>query len=389
MDTKILHVSDTHLGKKQYNSSIRESDFARAFDVAIDISINESVDAVIHTGDLFDSRSPSTSAVSDAFNSIKRLDDRNIPFYGIVGNHERKWDDQWMDIFETLDNVKRLGNSPKVINNDVSLYGIDSIRESAWDKKDFNIDNPMDGTIICVCMHELFKELVPPVKADKSLVEVIDRMNIKPDIMPLGDYHSAVEKEVDGVKAFYAGATERTSATQEDPTVRIIEIDNQEVKSKWRKIEGVRENVPRPFYPINVDLTEQSTRNDIRRRINENVSDQVIEESVVVVNMSGSLEPPISQSDVYRLMEKMNIKVPYVSDKRTPEVLDFDSVDTADPTSIDMNKMIIEEIDEDISADVKRLDEDVVRDLTVNKSDIRDIVSDKYSPLNEGDDNEN
>lgn len=388
MGTKILHVSDTHLGKSQYGSNVRQEDFSRAFHTTIDIAISEDVDAVIHTGDLFDNRTPTTGSVSDAFDCVKRLNDENIPFLGIVGNHERKWDNQWMDILGKFDNVSRLSTEPIVVDDAVSVYGFDSIRDSEWDSMEFELEEPKNDTLVCLCMHELFTELVPPTKADRELEDVVNKLNIMPDFIPLGDYHAAVDEDINGSPAFYAGATERTSATQRDPTVRILEVEDGELTSySWRKIEGVRENVPRPFYPINIKLTDKSTRKKIRRRINENVPDEKISESVVVINLKGSNESPITPKGVYDVMESMGVKVSYVSDKRTPEALEFDSVDSADPTSIDIEDMIDEEIDDDISDEVRKVDKNIVRDLTINKSDIRDLVDSRFE-ITKGDKDE-
>jgi DNA repair exonuclease SbcCD nuclease subunit len=383
MATQILHISDTHLGKSQYGSEVRRKDYARSLDTVIDIAIEENVDAVLHTGDFFDSRSPSTSDISYAFASLKRLTDENIPFYGIVGNHERKWDNQWLDIFEQLDNISRLGREPKIIKDEVALYGFDSIRDAQWESMDFNLDETDKDYINIVCMHELFTELVPPTKADRSIEYVIDNMNINPDVMPLGDYHAAVDEEVNGVSTFYAGATERTSTTREDPTFRMIDIEDGKVQGKWRKVSGVREDVPRPFYPLKIELTDSSTKADIRDKIDEIQGDD-INKSVVVFNIEGSNQSDISPSDVYDVMERKGVLVPYVSDKRSPEIVEFDSEGVSDPTSIDIESMVDEQIEEkEISNNVKSIEETIVRDLTVNKSNIRDIVKDEFD--NNGD----
>lgn len=386
MTAKILHVSDTHLGKNQYGSKVRSSDYADAFDATVDIAISEDVDAVMHTGDMFDSRTPDTGAVSSAFRTIGRLEDEGIPFLGIVGNHERKWKNQWMDVLETLNNVHRLDEKPFNVNNEVAVYGFDSIRDSEWDNMEFELEECDDDMVVCLCMHELFEEIVPPTKADRSLSHVVDNLNIEPDIIPLGDYHAAVDQDVSGVPAFYAGATERTSATERYPSVRIIKTDNGEVESyKWRKVEGVRENVPRPFYSVNVELTDSSTRTVVRRRVEENVPEDDMKDSVVVVNLEGSSDSPITANGAYEVLENLSVKVPYVSDKRKSEVFEFDSEDVSDPTSIDIEKMIDEELEDDVSDATKKIDKEIVRDLTVNKSDIRDIIGERFDVSNEGD----
>lgn len=386
MTARILHVSDTHLGKNQYGSKIRSSDYAKAFDTTIDIAISENVDAVIHTGDMFDSRTPDTGAVSSAFRTIGRLESEGIPFLGIVGNHERKWKNQWMDVLETLSNVHRLNQEPFEVNDEIAVYGFDSIRDSEWESMDFSLTECSEDMVVCVCMHELFEEIVPPAKADRSLSHVIENLNLDPDIIPLGDYHAAVDQEVSDVPAFYAGATERTSSTTRDPTVRIIETEDGEVEGYgWRKVEGVRDNVPRPFTPVGVELTDSSTREHVRRRVTEDVPEDEIEDSVVVVNLTGSSDSPITANGAYEVLENLNVKVPYVSDKRTSEVFEFDSEDISDPTSIDIDKMIDEELEDEVSDSTKKIDKEIVRDLTVNKSDIRDIISRRFDLSNEGD----
>ncbi len=387
MSTDILHVSDTHLGKQQYGSEVREDDFARAFDTVIDIAIEEKVDSVIHTGDLFDNRNPSSKALSDAFRIIKKLDNENIPFLGIVGNHERKWDNQWIDILGTLDNVHRLSDKPFIINDSVAVYGFDSVRDVAWESKKFQVEIPNENLDTILCLHELFVELVPPIKADRELETILKRTNLEPDAVALGDYHANVSETVMGVPVFYAGATERTSATQGDPTFRMLRFDEDGLKEMpWRKIEGVNEGVPRPFYPVEVSLSDDSIIEEVRERIMDDIPNDIIEKSVVVLNIVGSTECSITPKDCYNVLDNLNVKVPYVNDKRQSEALQFDSMDISDPTTIDIETMISEEV-EDVSKLVRVIDDEIVRDLTVNKSEIRSLVETEFKER--GEENEN
>jgi DNA repair exonuclease SbcCD nuclease subunit len=130
--TKILHLSDTHLGNRQYGSDTRRDDFTRAFDAAIDRALDENVDAVIHTGDLFHRRTPSLPIVTDYIEILRKLADEDIPFYGIVGNHDRKMDQQWLDLIRETGTAKRLDQTPTMVNDDVALYGIDAVTKPAW-----------------------------------------------------------------------------------------------------------------------------------------------------------------------------------------------------------------------------------------------------------------
>jgi exonuclease SbcD len=83
-----MHISDTHVGKRQYNLESREKDIYEVFETLIDTAISERVDAVIHTGDLFDVSNPSTEAEMVVVKNLMKLKERGIPFIGIPGDHD-------------------------------------------------------------------------------------------------------------------------------------------------------------------------------------------------------------------------------------------------------------------------------------------------------------
>lgn len=85
----IGHISDTHLGFRQYNLEEREEDFYRVYNELIEKFIEEHVDLVIHSGDLFESPRPSTKALLVVQESVLRLQERGIAFYAIPGGHDQ------------------------------------------------------------------------------------------------------------------------------------------------------------------------------------------------------------------------------------------------------------------------------------------------------------
>ncbi len=84
----IMHLSDTHLGNRQYGIAEREQDVYTVFDEAIDIALKEHVDLVIHTGDIFDSTRPPAQAFRQAILSLRKLKEKNIPVVAILGDHD-------------------------------------------------------------------------------------------------------------------------------------------------------------------------------------------------------------------------------------------------------------------------------------------------------------
>ena len=85
---KFAHLADTHLGYRQFGLYEREKDFYEVFEKIIDRIIEEKVDFVIHSGDLFDNSRPSPMALLTFQKGLIKLKNANIPVYAIAGNHD-------------------------------------------------------------------------------------------------------------------------------------------------------------------------------------------------------------------------------------------------------------------------------------------------------------
>ena len=86
---RVAHISDNHLGYFQYRLNERREDFLKAFREAVRRAIEERVDFIIHTGDLFESYHPDVSTISEAISVFKEIKDAGIPVFSITGNHDR------------------------------------------------------------------------------------------------------------------------------------------------------------------------------------------------------------------------------------------------------------------------------------------------------------
>ena len=90
---KLVHLSDTHLGRRELNytdangRNIREQDGYAAFARAIDKVLELKPAAVVHSGDLFHGHHPSSAALGAALDQIERLRATGIEFVVIAGNH--------------------------------------------------------------------------------------------------------------------------------------------------------------------------------------------------------------------------------------------------------------------------------------------------------------
>ena len=124
---KFAHLADTHLGYRQYGLIEREKDFYEVFEKVIDKIIEEKVDFVIHSGDLFETARPSPMALLTFQKGLLKLKGAGIPMYAIAGNHDvvmRKGSIPPQVIFKKL-GLKVISNiNPSYMHGDIFIAGL-------------------------------------------------------------------------------------------------------------------------------------------------------------------------------------------------------------------------------------------------------------------------
>ncbi|MEA3498731.1 MAG: metallophosphoesterase, partial [Campylobacterota bacterium] len=114
---KIIHFSDTHLGFNdldildENNINQREADFYDAFTQVVEQIKEIKPDYIIHTGDLFHRSSPSNRAITFALEQVKIIDELNIPFILIAGNHSTPRTNLSSPILKIFDNFENIYSS--------------------------------------------------------------------------------------------------------------------------------------------------------------------------------------------------------------------------------------------------------------------------------------
>lgn len=350
---ELLHVADTHLGYRQYRSEERRQDFTDAFSQAIDIAIAEDVDAVIHSGDLFHSKSPTLKTQMECTHQIHRLERQDIPFLGVVGNHERKRDDQWLDLLSlTLDNIHLL-DEESWTKGDVTVHGFDYIPSTQWSSADLGVESDSEWDI--VSMHLLTHPPVPELFDPHDTEEILDRLG-DVDALFLGDYHERHGQRIDDTLVSYPGSTEMVASDEDqNKFVSLIEIDDQ-------IIERDRALDTRDFIDCSIHLTSGSGVDQVSNLLDVHQ----VEDSVVNMTVSGE-DLPISASEIREMIEDRGATVALVDDVRTSEV----DLEAVDHDSQDIESAIDEELQSRDLGDVALEIDDIVRDDEIKKSHVR------------------
>ena len=107
---KFVHVEDTHLGKKDGNIEERMLDFFNAFKCVVDYAVDNGVDFVVHSGDLFDKPRPSVKTLVFAVNQLQRLKEKGIPLFLIPGSHDTGVGETIIALFDELKLLKNLAS---------------------------------------------------------------------------------------------------------------------------------------------------------------------------------------------------------------------------------------------------------------------------------------
>jgi DNA repair exonuclease SbcCD nuclease subunit len=351
--TRVIHTGDTHLGYAQYHSQTRREDFLAAFRQVIEDAVETDVDAVVHAGDLFHDRRPTLTDVMGTLEVLRTLEDGDIPFLAVVGNHEAKRDAQWLDLFESLGLATRLGPEPVEIGN-TAFYGLDFVPRANRDDLELAFDSH-DREHAALVTHGLFK---PFDHGDWDARELLGATDVPIDALLLGDDHTADTARVDETWVTYCGSTDRAAADErEERGYNLVTFDG-DVGIARRGLET------REFVYCDLELARGEGIERVRQRIDEHD----VEDAVVVIHLDGDGEPvPPAGIEEYGL-DKGALAV-RVSDRR--EFADEASVDVsfADP-----DEAVTERVRELGLSEAARDIDETIRASKVADSNVADTV---------------
>nr|WP_274596111.1 metallophosphoesterase [Rubrobacter xylanophilus] len=246
-------MSDTHLGYTRYarlcpktGRNQREVDVSEAYTRAVDAILERDVDLVIHSGDVFDSIRPATHVVVHFLKQTARIIGRDIPYYGIAGNHETPRLRATTAALEyaTIVGARFVhGYEPDYDAVDVSgvRVGLSLIPHGAVADREVVVTPNRDDDISILVTHGT----VPGLRIRGHELGEVDLpghvLDGNFDYVALGHYHYFHPHRRN---AYYAGATERFGFGEVDarPGFAVVEFDGNGVK----KIE----HVPIPCRPM-------------------------------------------------------------------------------------------------------------------------------------------
>jgi DNA repair exonuclease SbcCD nuclease subunit len=281
----------------------------------------------------------------------------DIPFLGIMGNHEGMRGGQWLDLFADLGLATRL-DSEGVVVGETTVYGLDHVPRSRRDELDYDFAAPTTATTALVA-HGLFE---PFAHADWDTEHVLASASVDFDAVLLGDNHEPGRAEVAGTLVTYCGSTERASASEETARgYNVVEFhaDGDPVRCSRRAIADTRE-----FVYVDIELHE----GEGVERVREQVRQHDLTDAVVIVTITGAGEP-VTAAAIEECATDAGALLARVRDRRESDAEDAEfDVDFADPDAA-VDKRLREL---GLSGVAREID-DVVRGQTAD-SNVRETV---------------
>lgn len=303
---KIVHMSDSHLGFSAYSKldvvegiNQREADVYIAFQRAVDKAIALRPDAVIHSGDLFDTVRPQNRAIDFALRQLLRLSHAGIETILISGNHSTprlRETGNIFRIFEHLDHLHPVHEPgiQRVSVGDLSVTAMPHSASPTVPELASQARPLADSKYNVLVLHAGILDS-NTYKMDEFNEQNVPLASItgKWDYIALGHFHKFSRvKEM----AYYSGSTERLGFGEADQKKGILEVDLDSREVKFHEL-AIRDMVD--LSPIDAASFSSS---EILGKAKETISSSQIDDKIVRLTISNV------SSDAYKSLDLSMIK---------------------------------------------------------------------------------
>jgi DNA repair protein SbcD/Mre11 len=347
-DMKFSHLADCHIGgwrepKMKDLSTI-------AFKKAIDISVQEKVDFILISGDLFNTSVPSIDKLKEVVRKLKEIKDKDLPVYVIAGSHDYSPSGKTM-----IDVLEEAGLVRNVVRGDV-VDGKLKLRFTV-DRSGAKIAGMLGkrGMLEAKYYEDLDRESLESEPGFKifmfhtAITELKSKELEQMDSSPI----SLLPKGFD----YYAGGHVHIRNQYCDTGYKNVVYPGPIFPNSFSELEKLKHGsfciyedgdsriVPLVFHkPISIDVkadTVEAIETKIREHLNPDVKD-----SIVLIRVSGKLETGrVSDIGFRTLMDEFYRAGAYFVMKSTTGLkgTEFDEVSVREDTIPDIERSIIME----------------------------------------------
>lgn len=371
---KFAHIADTHLGYRQFGLINRENDFYEVFDKIIDKIIEEKVDFVIHSGDLFETARPTPQSLLVFQKALLRLKGAGITMYVIAGNHDtvlRNGAIPPQVIFKKL-GLKVISTiNTEYVHGDIHIMGLPSFPKSQM--KDFknklkNISKKADNYEKSVLVLHQGIDKYLPFQYELEIGDIPDNFNY----YAFGHIHNYINDEFGKGYLVYPGSTEiwKTNelidANKNGKGFVIVDMDGEKPVIKRVAIDS-----PRKFINKTVDIKDLSkVLAELKKEIKYFDKEPVV--NLNVINIEGD------SGEIHELIiEELEDSCLIIRTRFNFEE-DFDIMELGSDSGIEITELIKENLEKYEDETITNLAIDIYQNLSKNQNETAEEVINQF-----------
>jgi len=286
---KFAHLADCHLGSWR-QEELQKLNF-QSFQKVIERCIQEAVDFVLISGDLFDSAYPPIEILKDSFAEFKKLHDAKIPVYLIAGSHDFSASGKtFLDVLEKAGFCKnvedweaeedgRIKLKPH-FHNDIAIYGYPG-RKSGMEIEDlkkiyFSEIHPF--TILM--LHTTLSEVMGSLS-----IESVEKQKLPlANYYAMGHIHKRFEDHIANSRYVYPGPTFPNNFQElsdlKHGSFQMVETDGINIKTQ---------NIEIPLKEVVTIELEITNGLSATQEIISHIDKLVLHDKIVLLKLKGTL----------------------------------------------------------------------------------------------------
>ncbi len=287
---KFIHLTDTHLGRKDGNLEERKKDYFNSFKQVIDYAIENKINFILHTGDLFDKARPSIKTLVFTVKQLERLKRNGIPVFLVPGSHDVGVGETVVTLLHELNLIKNLSEK-KYYKNEENTIILDG--------------ELFEGVFLCGVLgkrsniEEIYKRLKPSEKGTYRIFafhHIVSDVNEKFSDIPTsllpknfdyyggGHWHGFFKTNYDKGIIVYPGSTEyndlREIEKDDDKFFCVVDTETNSIEKIKLK---TRKHVVRKIDCDGLDAKDVAEK--CIKKIGEAISD-----AVLIIKLKGALK---------------------------------------------------------------------------------------------------
>jgi len=243
--TKFAHLADCHLGGWR-QEELQKLNF-QSFQKILERCIQEQVEFILISGDLFDSAYPPIEILKESFAEFKKVHDAKIPVYLIAGSHDFSASGKtFLDVLEKAGFCKNVENSEiqedgriklkPYMHKEIAIYGYPG-RKSGMEIEDLSkvyFDTFHPFTIFMI--HTTIKDIVGTIPMESVEKQKLPLANY----YAMGHIHQVFETQEANSTFVYPGPTFPNNFQElsdlECGSFHLVETDGTNIKYQSIKI---------------------------------------------------------------------------------------------------------------------------------------------------------